>query len=229
MRGRLGRVEAVTFDAGGTLWRTVWDPVGIWKAFLEERGVERAPEEIRRALRGWPVEAERIPRNRREERAYFLEADRRVARTLGFDLTSEGFAAVEKAFQRMTISSLFPDTLPTLERLRARGIPMGVISNSTSDLVELLDSLRLSRFLDPVVYSFGHGVEKPDPRIFRIALEGLGRSPDRVVHVGDTFAADVEGALGAGMMAVHLVREGDPRPGDHVTVRSLEELDGIIP
>lgn len=228
MSGRLGPIEAVTFDVGGTLWHTDWDPVAIWRAFLAERGIERAPEAIRHAFRAWPDEPVRIPSNPPEERTYFFENDRRVARALGLELTLEDFAGIEGAFRRMPGTSLFPDTLPALKRLRAKGVPLAVVSNASSDVVGRMGSLGVARYFDPIVYSFGHGIEKPDPRIFRIALRGLGRPADRVVHVGDSYTADVEGARGAGMKAVHLVREGDGVHGDHVTIRSLEELPGLL-
>jgi FMN phosphatase YigB (HAD superfamily) len=46
------------------------------------------------------------------------------------------------------------------------------------------------------------GVAKPDPAIFRLALEAMGVDPQHALHIGDTPAADVEGARAAGMHAV---------------------------
>ena len=85
-----------------------------------------------------------------------------------------------------------------------------MVSNWDERLPPLLDDLGLGRRFDAVVYSAAVGVEKPDPRIFLHALERLGVEPEDAVHVGDSAREDVEGALAAGMEALHLVRPGAP-------------------
>lgn len=89
-----------------------------------------------------------------------------------------------------------------VDALRAVGIPVGIVSNSEGRLSELLRQLGwLDRF-EVVADSGALGIEKPDPRIFAYACDAMAVDPARVVHVGDSRAADVEGALGAGMRAI---------------------------
>jgi putative hydrolase of the HAD superfamily len=72
------------------------------------------------------------------------------------------------------------------------------------------------------------GVAKPDPAIFRLALDALGVPADgTVIHVGDSLRYDVAGALAAGLQPVHMDPYGFcPAPDSHPHVRSLAELAG---
>jgi putative hydrolase of the HAD superfamily len=89
-----------------------------------------------------------------------------------------------------------------VEDLRRAAAPMGIISNSEGHLAELVDEIGWGgRFL--VIADSGKlGMEKPADPIFRWAAAKLGVAPREVVHIGDSFAADVEGALHAGMRAI---------------------------
>ena len=83
--------------------------------------------------------------------------------------------------------------------LRARGVPVVVVSNSEGKLLELFDNLGLGQTFDHVVDSHHVGVEKPDPRIFEPVLARFGVPAAAALHVGDTYATDVVGARAAGM------------------------------
>jgi putative hydrolase of the HAD superfamily len=81
-----------------------------------------------------------------------------------------------------------------------------------------------------VVDSAVAGVAKPDPAIFRIALDALGVPPSRtVLHVGDSLRFDVAGALAAGLQPVHLDPYGlCPTPDGHLHIRALAELARML-
>ena len=83
--------------------------------------------------------------------------------------------------------------------LRARGVPVVVVSNSEGQLQELFDKLGLHDTFDFVIDSHHVGVEKPDPRIFQLALERYGVAAKDALHLGDTYATDVVGARAAGL------------------------------
>lgn len=83
--------------------------------------------------------------------------------------------------------------------LRARGVPVVVVSNSEGQLQALFDKLGLHDTFDFVIDSHDVGVEKPDPRIFRLALERFGVAAANALHLGDTYATDVVGARAAGV------------------------------
>jgi putative hydrolase of the HAD superfamily len=98
--------------------------------------------------------------------------------------------------------SLVPEGLTAaLDRVRARGIRVAIISNSEGRLREQLDELGVLGSLDLVVDSGVVGVEKPDPRIFHVALDRFAVAPERALHLGDTFGTDILGARAAGVRA----------------------------
>jgi len=73
-----------------------------------------------------------------------------------------------------------------------------VLSNSEGGLADLFEEIDLARHFAAIIDSGKLGIEKPDPRIFAYALERLGGVPERAVHIGDSWTADIVGALGAG-------------------------------
>lgn len=100
-----------------------------------------------------------------------------------------------------------PDAGEALRRVRASGLVAGVISNSNGLAGTLLAGAGLAPQLDFVIDSAVVGVEKPDPRIFRLGLEAAGVQASEAVYVGDLYSVDVLGARAAGLDAILL----DPR------------------
>jgi putative hydrolase of the HAD superfamily len=93
-----------------------------------------------------------------------------------------------------------PDGLgPALDAIRARGVKVAIISNSEGMLDRLFTELGIVGHFDLVVDSGKLGVEKPDPRIFQVALDHFAVPPGRALHLGDVFATDVLGARAAGI------------------------------
>ena len=102
--------------------------------------------------------------------------------------------------------------------LRRASVPVAVLSNSEGRLAELVDELGWTSHFVGIADSGRLGFEKPGREIFAWTAERLGVPLPRVVHVGDSLAADVEGALAAGMRAVWF--KGDH---EHVAHRALPE------
>jgi HAD superfamily hydrolase (TIGR01509 family) len=103
---------------------------------------------------------------------------------------------------------LYPDVLATLIALRAAGVRLGVISNWETWCEQLIVDLELAPLLDVALISGTLGIEKPDPRLFRLALERMGVRADRAVHVGDDPERDCAGAHAVGITPVLLDRYG---------------------
>ena len=116
---------------------------------------------------------------------------------------------------------LYDDTLPTLRRLRGRGVKIGLVSNSARDVREFAQHHGLE--IDAGISSFHHGKTKPHESIFRAVLELLGVEPPDALMVGDSVDADIEGALAIGMHAVLLDRLGLV-PDFAPRIESLAEL-----
>ena len=132
-----------------------------------------------------------------------------------------------------------------LRDLAALGLPMGVVSNSdgsvTGDLRRVGVCYVAAGSPEPpeagipmgvILDSFVVGVAKPDPRIFRLALDALHvptEKEEAVLHVGDSLRYDVAGALAAGLRPVHMdPYEFCPQPAGHPHIRSLAELAQAI-
>jgi putative hydrolase of the HAD superfamily len=97
-----------------------------------------------------------------------------------------------------------PGAETALRLVREARLGAGVISNSNGSVRSILDTLGLTPLLDFVLDSTEVGVEKPDPRIFRLALERAGCAPHEAVHVGDLYSVDVQGARAVGLAAILL-------------------------
>jgi HAD superfamily hydrolase (TIGR01509 family) len=112
---------------------------------------------------------------------------------------------------------LSPDNAQVLRILRASGLRLGLVSNCAVRgdwMRELLDDLGLLEQLDVVVLSSEEGVGKPDPRLYRTAMESLGTESRHVLMVGDRLCDDIAGAQAVGMLAVltRQFRREDPEP-----------------
>ncbi|MEP7227637.1 MAG: HAD-IA family hydrolase [Gemmatimonadales bacterium] len=112
-------------------------------------------------------------------------------------------------------------TVESLERLRAAGLRLGIVSNSDGRVEEALTASGLRDYFDVVIDSGLYGVEKPDPAIFRAALDALGIGPEEALYVGDLYEVDVVGARAAGIEAVLLA------PSSAITGRSCRTAGSI--
>jgi HAD superfamily hydrolase (TIGR01509 family) len=113
---------------------------------------------------------------------------------------------------RLNLWSLVPDGLvEALDGARSRGIKVAVVSNSEGKLDELFVELGVRSRIDLLLDSGKVGVEKPDPRIFQLALDAFGVSPAEAVHLGDSIATDVLGARAAGIRVALIDPHGQSR------------------
>lgn len=113
--------------------------------------------------------------------------------------------------------SPYPDAAEVLDTLRERGVAVGVVSNIGWDLRPVFREHGLDPYVGAYVLSYEHGIQKPDPRLFKAACDALGVAPEDALMVGDDRRADGgAAALGCG---VHFV--------DHLPV--TDRPDGLRP
>jgi putative hydrolase of the HAD superfamily len=123
----------------------------------------------------------------------------------------------------------FDDVVPTLRVLRDDGgATLGVISNYEAWLDDLLSDLGLSDLLPVRVISGVVGVEKPDPAIFRLALDRVGLPAAEVVYVGDVPDFDYDPAASIGMFPVLIDRRDRHPDFTGVRVTDLRELPAVL-
>jgi FMN phosphatase YigB (HAD superfamily) len=134
---------------------------------------------------------------------------------------------VEQPAATFGLDDLYPDALPCLAALRSRGLRVGVAGNTPAEFEEVMHE-----HADLVGSSVGWGVEKPAPGFFARMVAESGCAAADVAYVGDRVDNDVEPALAAGMVAVHLRRGPwgylhEP-PAGALRADSLDELPEVL-
>jgi HAD superfamily hydrolase (TIGR01662 family) len=126
---------------------------------------------------------------------------------------------------------LYPDAQPALQELRGRGYRIGLAANQRDWAEAVLQEAGVSA--DFVGLSAAWGVHKPSPEFFARVVAEAGVEPEEIAYVGDRVDNDVEPALAAGMIAVHIRRgpwgylqRGAERA--HARIESLRELPAVL-
>lgn len=218
-------VTHLFFDAGNTLVHVNMEVVS---QTLARHGIRRTPDElwggeyrVRRIL-----DTPRIVRSTDDAarwRIYF-ETLLRECGAFRPEAAEAVLRELEAYHRRNNLWEVVPQEVPeVLQALRGR-FPLGVISNSNGTVREKLRRVGLAGYFDLIVDSHEEGVEKPDPRLFQIALERSGAAPGRSVHVGDLYHVDVVGARAAGMKALLLDPGGVHADKPVPRIRSLRDL-----
>lgn len=231
-------LSAVFFDVGNTLLFPFPSVSAVVKEILEEWGHEHELEAIDAYL---PLVDEYYEDRYREDDTFWTNEDEAsqvwvgmyslLCRKLGIEEDAEAIARrVYDEFGDPSRWQPYGDVFPALERLQARGLKLGIISNWDTRLSRLIDGLGIAEMLDTVVSSAEVGLHKPDPRIFELACERVALAPSECAHVGDHHYADVIGAEAVGMHPVLIDRFGGAIPAEdaHRFVRTLDDLDSIL-
>ena len=100
-----------------------------------------------------------------------------------------------------------PDAVATLSDLKGHGYKTGLITNCGAAIPKILNNMPLASFLDVSLFSALIGIQKPDPRIYRMATEQLAVRPEGCLYIGDGDCQELTGAAGVGM---HPVLISDP-------------------
>ncbi len=229
-------IEFVFFDAGETLL----SPNPSWSELSTDILVARGHDvDVLRLREAWRQAGERFVQaadegrtfstSRDESKTFWMSLYTDLIGRLG--ITDDGAPAVlYETFSDPANYHLFDDSLPTIEELGRRGLRLGVISNFESWLRSLLDHLGITDRFDVIAISGDLGWEKPDPRIFKWAMEEAGVSAAASVHVGDSPHFDAGPAHDLGMTGVLLDRHGrwTEIEGDYPRIATLGELVELI-
>ena len=121
------------------------------------------------------------------------------------------------------------DVVPALEQLTAMGLKLVVISNANGRLLRLFDRVGLTRYFHTICDSHVEGVEKPDPRLFRLVLQRAGARAETTLHVGDLYNVDIVGARNSGLRAVLLDPADLYGAYDVDRIRTLDALVARLP
>jgi putative hydrolase of the HAD superfamily len=229
------RFRAVFFDAGETLVHPAPSFPELFAQIVKREGYPREPvaisdgltlvsDEFRRASHEralWTTSPER-------SRRFWLGVYDRFLDVLDLP-RDDGLAdTLYREFTDRRNYAAFDDVLSTLHALRDAGATLGVISNYEAWLEDLLSDLGLSELLPVRVVSGIEGVEKPDPAIFRLALDRVGVPAAEVVYVGDVPDFDYEPAAALGMFPVLIDRRARHPDFAGARVTDLRELAPLL-
>lgn len=237
-------LNAVLFDMDDTLidWQN-WQ--GNWRE-LEERHLRHVYQFLQG--QGYPPESSfpefQIEFGRRTQDAWLSarstlraphigEILMETLRACGFDDDAADVSMRDclEAYQWQTIPgvTVFPEVIDVLTTLRDRGVTVGIITNAFQPMfmrdVELATYGLLEFFPDERlrISAADAGVLKPHPAIFKRALDVLNVPAESVVFIGDSAAADIEGAKKVGMRAVLRVRDGG-----YTRLKALADPDLVL-
>lgn len=121
-----------------------------------------------------------------------------------------------------------PDMVALARELAAQGVRVAVITNSEGRLAELLAEIGIGDAFAAVIDSGRVGIAKPDRRIFDHALDVLGATQPGI-HIGDSWPADIAGALGAGWRAIWFGRHATPVDDPRVAIaRDAADVRAVL-
>ncbi|MFJ8162363.1 HAD family hydrolase [Streptomyces sp. NPDC096136] len=214
-----GPVRAVVFD----LWKTLVPlPDDVKRqAFTETaQALGRRPEELAGPWAQTRVRRETGPLGayldglREDLDAPWDEAQQAEAMLVRRTVHGRGFARPADG------------AVETLTRLKASGVPIGLVSNCSSDVRDMLDASDLGPLIDVSVLSAEAGLMKPDPEIFLLAARRLGVDSGACLYVGDGHDDELDGASSAGMTAA-LLDLGEDHPWAGPRIGALPEVLGL--
>ena len=223
------------FDVGDTLVHVHPSFAEVFSAVLATVGHERTPADVTRASGHIFQRFSEAARERslwttspERSRAFWTSVYERMLTDLGVADRNGLPEQLWRELTRMEHYVLFEDVRPAIAALLERGFELGVISNFEAWLEEWFGVHELLEVFPVRVISGIEGIEKPDERIYRIALERAGVDADRAAYVGDNPEFDVEPPAALGMFPV-LIDRRDRFP-DHAgaRIRDLRELPAVL-
>lgn len=228
-------IKAVFFDWMNTLTHAEPDRHEQFCQIAQELGIELSPQKV---MRGIYAAGTQLPAGapfrwrESEDPEVFIRYIEIVLTEAGARLPRDTVLEILKRIiqtARKETYVLYDDVLPTLKKLKKRGLIVGLITSLTKDMNLICGDLGLTPYLDFVVTSKEVGSDKPEPPIFLAALERAGVSASEAVYIGDQYETDVVGARGVGIKPVLIDRydlmlevSGCPR------IHSLTELSQYL-
>lgn len=231
-------IRAILFDLDGTLRQNRPASVQVFLDCAVRLGAEDSEERRLRATRWTHYYWAQSPELLADQQSFADEdlfwtnyASRHL---LAFDCRQE--LAVQLApqiHQYMKAEykpedSLMEEVPQTLQVLKAAGFRLGVLSNRTYPCLDYLETLGLQSYFDLALVAGEVACWKPEPDIFRHALDRLGLSSEQALYVGDNYYADIVGSQRAGLHPVLIDPEGIFPDAECPVIRKMGELPRIL-
>ena len=232
----------ILFDAVGVLIHPEPSPEIVLQETLKEKGIQVTSRALSRAIA--IADATFSPEYRKpfvemsnsEINDYWIAYNSVILRSISnLDSKSEReiAGAISDDIEKRLTFEAYPDVPEALEQAKVLSNGLGVVSNwelKDVSLSSVLKSLELFNFFNTIVASNEVGVEKPNTKIFNLALENLGAKAQQSLYVGDSIDIDVKGAQKAGLKPILLSRSSKPCfPEQFTDLLTIDSLLSLIP
>jgi putative hydrolase of the HAD superfamily len=229
------RFRAIFFDAGETLVHAHPSFPQLFADVLAREGFPVGVEAVHAQIHHVSERFSQAARDRElwttspsRSRAFWLSVYERFLGSLGLPTGDGIHETLYREFTDLANYALFDDVLPVLGELRRDRTLLGVVSNFEEWLERLLDQLGVLEAFHVRVISGLEGMEKPDPRIYRLALERAGVDAADAAFVGDSPEFDVDPPAALGMFPVLIDRRDRYPAFSGVRIRRLTDLPGVL-
>jgi putative hydrolase of the HAD superfamily len=228
------RFEAVFFDVGETLVHVEPSFVDLFTDVLADEGIGRSTEQVRAASEhiyaGFSQAARdgsRWTTSPERSKAFWTSIYARMLEEL--EVAADGLTErLHAEFTKLENYVLFEDVRPTIRALQDAGLGLGIVSNFEAWLEEWFGVHDLLESFPVRVISGLEGIEKPDERIYRLALERAGVAAADAVYVGDNPEFDVDPPAALGMYPVLVDRRGRHPEHEGARVTDLRDLVPLL-
>lgn len=228
------KYDAIFFDMGETLVYHRPSHEEVFYTVLEQLGWRVSPQQRAAGMR-WARQAmSSFDARRRQEgvspKSLEEEFFRQFMTAIGIEPITPQLVEQAREAQRGIRQQMIcpPEVHALLGELRGAGYHLGIISNWDASLSRHCDEQGLSPYFDGIHASMLVGSSKPDAGIFRHALAQAGVAPQRALHVGDNYYADVLGARAVGMQPLLLDPHQLHPDADCPSMTSLTELPAYL-
>jgi putative hydrolase of the HAD superfamily len=162
-----------------------------------------------------------------------------ICKKLGTGINNEKIELATQIRYDFIASIMIPrqDVIAMLTHLKSQGLKIGLISNCTSETPTVWENTQFAPLFDVALFSSSIGLKKPDPRIYRLALERLDVQPADCIYIGDGDSQELSGAGQVGMhpVLIRLADEDDTQPHlinrerwEEPVISSLQEVPTLV-
>jgi putative hydrolase of the HAD superfamily len=224
--------KGVFFDAAGTLIKPVRKVGESYALIAQKYRMDVAPSDMSARFRACfasalPLAFPGAPASdiHALERNWWKRLVERIFEPWGrFEEFDDYFSELFAYFAEPHAWALYPEVTEALSALKQRGVILAVISNFDSRLVHILEGLSVAQYFEDIFVSSRVGHAKPSREIFDAVLNCYRLSAESALHVGDSAANDVRGAVNAGLKGILLDRDGDDESQLAPRISNLKEL-----
>lgn len=204
-------IKGITFDFMNTIAKVKISPAHQYYKLAKRYGIRISEDAIKKSYRSVWLDLKILYPNYGQKegmssKLWWHIFAHRLFKINGFEGQEEDILELTDhlytEFTKAYIWEIADNLVKTLTQLKKADIKLMVVSNYDDRLTELLKSLQLNYYFDAVITSFESGFEKPDKRIYKLAIKQMDLSPKYILHIGDDYLEDFVAAKSAGLKSL---------------------------